>query len=107
MAEAGDAPRGAERIRTPNFLPGTDPPVSWVTSPSGQVQVLHGAPQHLANAAVSRGFAWRAEVPATLAGGAEIWQAWGGYYLAGSAPYNGGSVVMARRLPVGIHGPVF
>ena len=48
-----------------------------------------------------------AEIPAgsdpkfvqTLVGGAEIWKSAQDYYLGASAPYNGGLVVIARRLP--------
>src|SRR3984893_17103491 len=35
----------------------------------------------------------------TIAGGAEIWQAGGKYYLAASTPFQGGSLVVARELP--------
>jgi PAS domain S-box-containing protein len=98
---AQEEARTLQGQRTPeesNPLPGTDPPVFWVTDAGGHVEVLHGAASPAANATQF--------VPPddpkflrTLAGGAEIWHAWGGYYLAGSAPYKGGSVVMARRLP--------
>ena len=80
-----------------NFLPGSDPPVAWLTNPSGNVQVLI-APAAAGNspAAAAKD---QPKYLRTLAGGAEIWQAWGAYYVAGSAPYKGGSVVMARLLP--------
>jgi two-component system, NtrC family, nitrogen regulation sensor histidine kinase NtrY len=81
-----------------NFLPGNDPPVFWLTSSSGTVQVLRGEPS-ASSSTPSMAEQNQPKYFRTLVGGAEIWQAWGGYYLAGSAPYKGGSVVMARRLP--------
>ena len=111
MAEA-DLLSGRTPAKDANFLPGTDPPVFWLTDASGKVQVLRGETS-VANAAApgtaqnppkylrmlvsgpDRNHRSTQDQPAD----AEVWQAWGGYYLAGSAPYNGGRVVMARRLP--------
>jgi two-component system nitrogen regulation sensor histidine kinase NtrY len=79
-----------------NFLPGNDPPVFWLTDKSGQVQVLRApATSNSAGSADSS----QPKFVRTLVGGSEIWSAWGDYYVAGSASYNGGSVVMARKLP--------
>jgi two-component system nitrogen regulation sensor histidine kinase NtrY len=89
--------RGQRTAAGSNPLPGTDPPVFWVTDEGGHVEVLHGGPAPAVPAGQSPQDA--PKFLRTLAGGAEIWHAWGGYYLAGSAPYRGGSVVMARRLP--------
>src|SRR3984957_464253 len=90
----------------PRCSTAADPPVSWVTSPSGQVRLLHGEAAAPGNAAVAAAEG-EPKYLRGLLGGAEIWQAWGGYYLAGSAPYNGGSVVMARRLPPEFMGRYF
>jgi two-component system nitrogen regulation sensor histidine kinase NtrY len=94
-----EALRGERTNKDANFLPGTDPPVFWVAKPDGHVQVLHGAPNVTKGAAATASADGEPKFQRTLLGGAEVWKAWGGYYLAGSAPYNGGSVVMARRLP--------
>jgi two-component system, NtrC family, nitrogen regulation sensor histidine kinase NtrY len=96
VAEA-EVLKGERTGKDSNFLPGTDPPVFWVAEPNGRVQVLHGAPNP--TEATGADLQGEPQFQRTLLGGAEIWKAWGGYYLAGSAPYNGGSVVMARRLP--------
>ncbi len=90
--------QGQRSAEESNPLPGADPPVVWVTDRSGHLEVLRGAVAPVANPSQSNS----SNEPTylrTIAGGAEIWRAWGGYYLAGSAPYKGGSVVMARRLP--------
>ncbi|HWF39906.1 MAG TPA: ATP-binding protein [Candidatus Acidoferrales bacterium] len=80
-----------------DFLPGTDPPVFWVSDASQKAQVLRGpADVNTANAAAKSD---QPQFVRTLVGGAEVWRAWGAYYLAGSAAYKGGSVVMARKLP--------
>ncbi len=81
-----------------NLLPGADPPVVWVRDASGQVQGLGGGARPAVNAKPSAHTAEPTYLR-TIAGGAEIWQFGGAYYLAGSAPYAGGSVVMAQRLP--------
>ena len=88
---------GQRKGSAADFLPGTDPPFFWVKDASGKVQVLRG-PGDVNTA----GAAEKNEQPhfvRTLVGGAEVWRAWGAYYLAGSAAYKGGSVVMARKLP--------
>ncbi len=81
-----------------NLLPGIDPPVYWSIDASGKIQVLHGIPEPAVPANLSLPAADPVFVR-KLAGGAEIWQAWGNYYAAGSAPYKDGRLVMARRLP--------
>ena len=95
LAEA-DLLSGRTPAKQANFLPGTDPPVFWVTTRTGEVQVLHGEAAGNDAAATTQN---QPKYLRTLVGGAEVWQGWGGYYLAGSAPYDGGRVVMARRLP--------
>jgi PAS domain S-box-containing protein len=86
-----------------SFLPGSDPPIYWIVTSTGKTQFINATPA----AGTSP-----AGVPAgtnpsgsdlkfvqTLEGGAEIWQSSRDYYLGASAPYNGGVVVIARRLP--------
>jgi PAS domain S-box-containing protein len=80
------------------FLPGGDSPIYWIVTPAGKIQYIDGfsLPRSRNGAAPSGAGPKFAQ---TLPGGAEIWQVSGDYYLGASAPYNGGSVVIARRLP--------
>jgi two-component system, NtrC family, nitrogen regulation sensor histidine kinase NtrY len=80
------------------FLPDTDPPVFWIVTREGKVQIPAGdaGATSQTEAGANEG---TPKFELKLAGGAEVWKGWGSYYLAASAPYNGGSVVMARMLP--------
>jgi two-component system nitrogen regulation sensor histidine kinase NtrY len=98
--EEAQSLEGHPPLADSNFLPGTDPPVYWIVDSKGQVRVLHGRPESAAQQGAAAALASPVFVR-TLAGGTEIWQAWGNYYSAGSAPYKGGKVVMARQLPPG------
>ncbi len=88
---------GQRKGSAADFLPGTDPPVFWLNDATGKVQVLRGPVD--VNTAGAAQVSEQPHFVRTLVGGAEVWRAWGAYYLGGSAAYKGGSVVMARKLP--------
>ena len=88
---------GQRKGSAADFLPGTDPPVFWLNDATGKVQVLRGPVG--VNTAGAAQVSEQPHFVRTLVGGAEVWRAWGAYYLGGSAAYKGGSVVMARKLP--------
>ena len=102
-AAEAEALSGRRSGKENSFLPGSDPPVYWIVTSSGKTQFINGT----SIGGTSSTGASLAEVPAgtnpkfvqTLAGGAEIWKSAQDYYLGASAPYNGGLVVIARRLP--------
>jgi two-component system nitrogen regulation sensor histidine kinase NtrY len=96
VAEANSL--GDHRSAESNPLPVTDPPVSWTVDRSGKIQVLHADPVPKAKSSENTSGS-DPEFVRTLAGGAEIWKAWGKYYLAGSTPHQDGSLVVARELP--------
>jgi two-component system, NtrC family, nitrogen regulation sensor histidine kinase NtrY len=80
------------------FLPGSDPPVYWIVTPAGKTEYIAGS----SLAGTQNGAGVSSSDPKfvqTLLGGAEIWKSSNDYYLGASAPYKGGSVVIARRLP--------
>ena len=97
-AAEAEALSGRRSGKENSFLPGSDPPVYWIVTSSGKTQFINGT---------SSTGASLAEIPAgtnpefvqALVGGAEIWKSAQDYYLGASAPYNGGLVVIARRLP--------
>jgi two-component system, NtrC family, nitrogen regulation sensor histidine kinase NtrY len=81
-----------------NFLPGSDPPAYWIVTSTGKTELLDGGALPAAPAGASA-LGSDLKFVQNLAGGAEIWRSSKDYYLGASAPYNGGSVVIARRLP--------
>jgi two-component system, NtrC family, nitrogen regulation sensor histidine kinase NtrY len=96
VAEANT--RGDHRSAEPPPSPATDPPVSWTVARTGKIQVLRADPVPTAKSGENNSGS-DPEFVRTLAGGAEIWKAWGKYYLAGSTPFEDGSLVVARELP--------
>jgi two-component system nitrogen regulation sensor histidine kinase NtrY len=79
-------------------LPGTNPPVSWTIGQTGKIQVPRADPVPAAPSSNNTSQS-DPEFVRTIPGGAEIWQAWGRYYLAASTPFQDGSLVVARELP--------
>ncbi|MGH9689730.1 MAG: sensor histidine kinase [Candidatus Acidiferrales bacterium] len=99
-SEEAETLSGRRALAEGSFLPGTDPPVFWTVTREGEVQIPAGGVKPAARPGADGADA-NPKFVLTLAGGAEIWRAWGSDYLAASAPYKGGSVVMARELPPG------
>ncbi|MGA2718281.1 MAG: ATP-binding protein [Candidatus Acidiferrales bacterium] len=93
-AAEAEALGGRRSGRENSFLPGSDPPVYWIVTSSGKTQFINGTSS--TGASPSGG---DPKFVQTLVGGAEIWKSAQDYYLGASAPYNGGLVVIARRLP--------
>jgi len=93
-AAEAEALGGRRSGRENSFLPGSDPPVYWIVTSSGKTQFINGTSS--TGASPSGG---DPKFVQTLVGGAEIWKSSPDYYLGASAPYNGGLVVIARRLP--------
>ena len=93
-AAEAEALSGRRSGRENSFLPGRDPPVYWIVTSSGKTQFINGTSS--TGASPSGG---DPKFVQTLVGGAEIWKSAQDYYLGASAPYNGGLVVIARRLP--------
>ena len=93
-AAEAEALSGRRSGRENSFLPGSDPPVYWIVTSSGKTQFINGTSS--TGASPSGG---DPKFVQTLVGGAEIWKSSPDYYLGASAPYNGGLVVIARRLP--------
>jgi PAS domain S-box-containing protein len=81
-----------------SFLPGSDPPIYWIVTSNGRIQFIDGASPADAPTRANPSSS-DPKFLQTLVGGPEIWQAAQNYYLGASAPYNGGRVVIARRLP--------
>jgi PAS domain S-box-containing protein len=112
-AAEADALSGRRSGKENGFLPGSDPPVYWIVTSGGKTQFIKStSPGGTSLGGTSSTGTSLAEVPSgtnpsggdpkfvqTLAGGAEIWKSSQDYYLGASAPYNGGLVVIARRLP--------
>jgi len=112
-AAEAEALSGRRSGKENSFLPGSDSPVYWIVTSTGKTQFINGtSPGETSLGGTSSTGASLAEAPSgtnpsgggpkfvqTLAGGAEIWKSSQDYYLGASAPYNGGLVVIARRLP--------
>jgi PAS domain S-box-containing protein len=97
-AAEAEALSGRRSGKENSFLPGSDPPVYWIVTSGGKTQFINGT----SLAGVPPGTNPSGGDPKfvqTLAGGAEIWRSSQDYYLGASAPYKGGMVVIARRLP--------
>ena len=98
-AAEAEALSGRRSGKENSFLPGSDPPVYWIVTSSGKTQFIN---ENSLGGTSSTGASPSGGDPKfvqTLAGGAEIWKSSQDYYLGASAPYNGGLVVIARRLP--------
>jgi PAS domain S-box-containing protein len=97
-AAEADKLSGRRTDRDLNFLPGSDPPIYWTVTSAGKIQYINPAslPGNPGGIIPPGG---DPKFVQTLVGGAEIWRSGTDYYLGASAPYNAGSVVIARRLP--------
>jgi two-component system nitrogen regulation sensor histidine kinase NtrY len=93
--ETLSAPRKSAESKPPS---GTDSLVFWTTGPAGLIQVLRADPTPTTQPG-DEALASDLKFVRTLAGGAEIWQARGRYYLAGRTPFRDGSLVVGRELP--------
>jgi two-component system nitrogen regulation sensor histidine kinase NtrY len=70
----------------------------WIVAANGTIEVPPGKSPE-AGGASQAVIGGTPEFVRPLTGGAELWRVRETNYIAGRAPYNGGSLVMARRLP--------